>query len=169
MSRKGFTITELIITITIMAILIVFSFINLESSQVNSRDVERSSDVDTIALQLETYYRSGSNGSSSGKYPSTQFISNGLSYIEQLLRDVDPKSLTAPGITDPTQTFIAATNSTQTTGGVTPQPTINQYVYQPIQNNGTLCTLESQECRKFNIYYRTEADSVVHMIMSKNQ
>ena len=81
---------------------------------------------------------------------------------------VDTDSITAPGITDPSQTFISATNNVQTTTGVNPQPTIDQYVYQPLQSDGTLCTLESQECRRFNLYYRLEADNTVYMVTGKN-
>lgn len=88
---------------------------------------------------------------------------------QKMLNNIDIKSITAPGVTDITQTFIPATNNVQTTSGVLPQPTINQYIYQPLQSDGTLCTSEYQECRKFNLYYRTEADNVVHMVVSKNQ
>jgi hypothetical protein len=88
--------------------------------------------------------------------------------IQHTLRDISIDSITAPGITDPSQTFISATNNVQITTGVTPQPTIDQYVYQPLQSDGTLCTLESQECRKFNLYYRLEADNTVYMVTGKN-
>lgn len=170
MKQRGFTITELVIAITIMAVLIVLSFLNLESSQTRSRDAERSADIETIALNLDTYYKSGIDGNSSpGKYPSTQLISNGITFTKQLLRDIDDKTLTAPGITDPVQTFTAATNNKQNIIDILPLPTINQYVYQPIQSDGSLCSLETQECRKFNLYYRTEADNVVHIVTSKNQ
>lgn len=175
MDRKGFTIMELIIGITIMAILIVLSFVNLESSQVSSRDAERSVDIETITLHLDSYYRSGTDGNTvMGKYPSVQLTTT-IGSIEQHLRDIDPKSFTAPGLPIPSNTsvasdtFIAASNAVQTVGGVLPQPTINQYVYQPIQSDGTLCTLDTQECRKFNIYYRSEADNVIHIVASKNQ
>lgn len=169
MNRNGFTVIELIIAITIMAVLIIFSFINLESSQVSARDAERATDVETLALQLDNYYKSGTDGVTAiGEYPATQEFDS-VSEIKFALRDIDNKTLTAPGITDPASTIVVATNNTQTTAGVSPQPTISTYVYQPIQSDGSLCTLSSQECRKFNLYYKTEADSIVHQVTGKNQ
>lgn len=100
-----------------------------------------------------------------GSYPSRSLASSGQ--IDVYLRDADLKSFTAPGQTDPYVTFVAATNATQTTAGVLPQPTINQYVYQPIDTAGALCG--STDCRKYNIYYRLEGDNTVHMVTSKNQ
>jgi prepilin-type N-terminal cleavage/methylation domain-containing protein len=114
--------------------------------------------------EVSTLYSSG-NGL---QYP---FVGESLTLesIRQTLRDIDSKSLLAPGMSDVAQTFTMATNNNQTTAGVLPQPTINQYIYQPIQSNGSLCTLESQECRKFNLYYRLESDNSIRMITSRNQ
>jgi prepilin-type N-terminal cleavage/methylation domain-containing protein len=169
MNRRGFTIVELIIVITIMGILLVLGVANLRSSQAGGRDSERKTDVETIASYLDSYYKTGSDFALvAGSYPSTLLTSSGVEYMEAALSDIDVSSLEAPGITDPTQTFVSATNNVQVTTGVTPQPTINQYVYQPIKSDGTLCT-GSDECRKFNIYWRSEADNNVYIVTSKNQ
>ncbi len=103
----------------------------------------------------------------SNTYPSTSLTTN-LSSMTAALRDIDTDSLMAPGINDPTQTFISATNATQTIAGVLPQPTINQYVYQPLDIYGLLCN-GSTECTKFNLYYRTEVDNTVQMVSSVDQ
>jgi len=172
MNHRGFTIVELIVIITAMSIILILGVVNLASSQASARDSERKTDVETIAMHLDTYYKSGDDNSTTiGRYPST-FLVKDLITMKSMLRDIDIKSITAPNAASPTVTFIASTNAgviTQTTAAVTPQPATNQYVYQPIQSNGTLCTLESQDCRKFNIYYRTEVDNVVNMITSRNQ
>jgi len=169
--RRGFTVVELVVTITIMAILLTLSVVNMRSSQANSRDAERKADIETVAMHLETYYSSGTDGQSATyEYPSTELASNGSSYMTQILRDINLESLKAPGIDDPTVTFIPAINSVQTTAGVLPQPSINQYIYQPISSTGALCEASTvEECRKFNLYYRTEVDDIVHMMTSKNQ
>jgi prepilin-type N-terminal cleavage/methylation domain-containing protein len=170
MRRRGFTIIELIITITIMGILMILAVVNITSSQLSARDDKRVGDVQAIASNLESYYIGDGNASSPGTYPGTGDVSDvSNATIPNVLPDIDPKSLQAPGVSGTTKSFISATNTVQTTAGVAPQPTISQYVYQPIQSSGALCTVYTQGCRKFNIYYRTEADNTVHMITSKNQ
>jgi len=164
MKRQGFTIIELVVIIAVMGILLVLGVVNLSGSQASSRDAERKTDIETIATHLETYYTSGNDDSVNvGRYPST-----GLPTQETLvLRDIDPQSYMAPGMT--TTSLIAATNNIQTTAGVLPQPTINQYVYQPLQQDGTLCTTGAQQCQKFNLFYRLETDNTVYMLTSRNQ
>lgn len=164
MNHRGFTIVELLIVIAIMSTLTVLSVVNLRGSQINARDAERKADVEAIATQLETYYTSGTDSAAAtGDYPPTAVTAT-LSSMKQALRDINNQSLTAPGATSPTQTFVSADNTNA------PSANINHYVYQPLQGDGiTLCTQDSQECRKFNLYYTTEADNTVHMITSKNQ
>lgn len=164
MNRRGFTIVELTIVIAIMGILLVLAVVNLRGTQANARDDERKADVEAIALNLEAFYSSGNGtGNAIGRYPSTGLIGN----EQTTLRDIDPRSLATPGNT--TSSVVATTNDTQTTAGVTPQPTINTYVYQPIQTSGVRCTGGAQECRKFNLYYKMETTGAVMMVMSKNQ
>jgi len=165
MSRRGFTIVELIITISIMAILLTLGTISLSGSQANARDSERKTDIENITLHIETYYKSGLNGNYEvGRYPSTNFVGQETTTA---IPDIDPKSLIAPG--QSSSSFIAATNNVQTTDGISPQPTINQYVYQPLQQSGDLCTTGAQQCQKFNLYYRLETDNTIYVTTSKNQ
>ncbi len=110
---------------------------------------------------------------SNGTFTVTAFTSYS---IQSILRDLDNTSITAPGITNWNQTFIAANDTSpsgqiqpKTTATISPQPSINQYVYQPLQSDGSLCTFESQECRKFNLYYKLETDNTIYMVTSKNQ
>ena len=53
MLRRGFTIVELIITITIMGILLVLAVVNVSGTQAQARDDERKADVESISLNLE--------------------------------------------------------------------------------------------------------------------
>lgn len=171
MNRRGFTIVELIIVITIMAILLVLAVVNLRSTQVNARDDERKSDIDSLAMHLEVMYNTGKGVAEVGRYTSTGgYTTWTITNVQDNLRDIDPKSVMAPGFSDPVLTsFNAATNNDQTTSGVLPQPTISQYVYQPLQQDGTLCTTGSQQCQKFNLFYRLETDNTVYVKTSKNQ
>jgi prepilin-type N-terminal cleavage/methylation domain-containing protein len=170
MYRRGFTIVELIIVITIMGILLTLGVVNLRGSQIGARDSERVSDVENISLALEDFYRNGNDSVSNGSYAGTSTSSATNATIVTTLRDIDIKIILAPGVTDEsTKSLISATNTTQTTVGVTPQPEIDQYVYQPLLSTGALCTSSTLGCRKFNIFYRLESDNTVYMVTSKNQ
>ena len=171
MNRRGFTIVELMIVIVIMGALLILGVANLRGSQISARDSERKTDIENIAMHLETYYESGSDyTASTGQYPSTlvTLVSSGTAYVRTALRDIDPVSITAPEVDDSTTTFIAATDSTVLTSA-SAHPTIGEYDYQPIKSDGTLCTLLTDECRKFNLYYRLESDNIVYMVTSKHQ
>lgn len=173
MYRRGFTIVELVIVITIMGILLVLGVVNLRSTQANARDDERKTDIESLALQLESFYTSGNDDSTTfGRYPSTGII--GMETT--ILRDIDPKTLRTPGAS--AVSLVAATNATQTPTGVTPSATTSTYIYQPLQSNGALCTSGAQECRKFNLFYRLEVAAISDscpspglacMVTSKNQ
>ena len=173
MTRRGFTIVELIITITIMGILLTLAVVNVNSTQMKARDNERKADIEAITGHLETFYKVGIDSSTSYyRYPTTTNLINGSSTtgITTYLRDADLKSFTAPTSADAVTSFIAATNNTQTAAGVTPQPAVGQYVYQPILASGALCTGSvGTDCRKYNLYYKLESDNVVYMVTSKNQ
>lgn len=167
MTQRGFTIVELIITITIMGILMILAVVSVNSTQVRARDDERKADISAISDSLEIYYRVGDDSSTQyNRYPTTGLAASEAT-IRQQLRDANINSFLPPGQTTTTGTFVAATNAIQTTAGVLPQPTISQYVYQPLTGAGVLCG--SGECRKYNLYYRTETDNTVQMISSKNQ
>lgn len=172
MVKRGFTMVEIVIVIAVMGVLLTLAVASISTAQANSRDAERKADVDALSSNLEAFYRSGSTGAgSAGRYPSTVITSNEAT-LRSLLRDIDVKAVTAPNATSVTTSFIAATNEIQTVSSVNPQPTVGQYVYQPLQVNGTgwsLCTAETQECRKYNIYYRLETNGSVQIVTSKNQ
>lgn len=178
MIRRGFTVVELVITITVMGILLTLAVVNLTSTQANGRDSERKGDTESIAYNLESYYNNqgedgaGNLAGSGGTYPGTTSISNDTTFAT-VVPDIDPKSVRAPGIDiSSAKSLVVATNATQTATGVLPQPTKanDVYVYQPITATGTLCTNSATtECRKFNLYYFQESSGSVQMVMSKNQ
>lgn len=170
MVKRGFTIVELIIVITIMGILLVLGVVNLNGSQADARDAERKSDVETIATALESVYSgyTSANGSQkAGQYPSTADL---LPNPTNILKDIDPKALQPPS-TSAVSALITAT----TTSTITPVATLSKdkYIYQPLYYNSTtstwyICNL-TQECRKFNIYCVLENGSLCPLITSKHQ
>lgn len=166
----GFTVVEIIITMTIMVILLTLGVANLRGTEITGRDEKRKTDTNTTALFLETLYNNGTaaNPEYKGAYPPTTAVSTAAN-ITTWFADFDLKNLRAPGVSAPTFSITPATNGTQTTAGVTPQPTISSYVYQPIDSNGGLCATLGA-CRKFNLYYLPEkSGSVVQMLTSRNQ
>ena len=172
MKQRGFTLLELVITITIMAILLTLAVANINSNLRSQRDSERVSDIATIANNLETYYKTGINGGGTlivGRYPSTGLLVGGETVLRKNLPRMDIESAIAPGAANVVVSFILATNAVETATGVLPQPTKSEYIYQPIYLNGTLCTTGAQECRRFNLFYRTESDNTVKKMTSRHQ
>lgn len=174
MMRRGFTIVELIITITIMGILLTLAVVNLGSTQANARDSERKGDVEALALNLENYYNNQDPNiaNSGGSYLGSSFLND--SQIKTYLPDLDMKNVHAPGVdVSAPISAVPAQNNTTTTAGVLPQPSKSNdvYVYQPLTADGNLCTDPSVtgDCRRFNIYYYQETDNSVQMVTSKHQ
>ncbi|HEY8886049.1 MAG TPA: type II secretion system protein [Candidatus Microsaccharimonas sp.] len=174
MTRRGFTIVELIITITIMGILLTLAVVNVGTTQAKARDDARKSDIESIASNLESFYISGTDNSTNfARYPSLG-LTGPAANITTNLRDANLNSFLPPGTTDVSLTFLPSTNtgtlpSIQTTAGVLPQPTKDQYVYQPIKTDGSVCLAGDIDCRKYNLFYRLETDNTVYKWTSKNQ
>lgn len=167
MNRRGFTVVELIIVITIMAILLILAVVNLRSSQVSARDDERRADTESIATTLETFYDTTYNGRR-GFYPgTTNLTGTSDTYVANFFSDhTTPAALHAPDVDiNGPISIVAATNATQTTTGVTPQPTISTYVYQPLTADNRLCTNSNAaipldaDCKKYNIFFKLENPS----------
>lgn len=175
MIRRGFTVVELVITITIMGILLTLAVVNLNATQANARDVERKGDAESIATHMENYYRNQNPDlayGGGGTYLGTTHLND--NDLKLRLPDLDLKSTRSPGndVEDPTN-LVAATNAITTETGIAPLPssTNDVYVYQPLTANGGLCALplEGAECRRFNLYYYQETSDTVVKIMSKHQ
>lgn len=183
MKQSGFTVIELVITITIMGILMTLGVAGFVNSLANSRDAERKADVEAIAVHLENFYKYGADNSigdnssevnkALGQYPSTAMSG----FEKVVMRDIDPKSLRSPGVD--VNSAVSLNYADYTGVPDTTQITTSDYVYQPIKLDGDLCNTSTDECRKFNLYYMTETDTSANnpncntdkicMIESKNQ
>jgi prepilin-type N-terminal cleavage/methylation domain-containing protein len=165
MVKRGFTIVEMIVVITIIGILLILGVVNMTSTQANARNSERKSDIETIATALESVYRSGytniAGSQKIGQYPSTLDIADPT----KILKDIDTNALKAP---DTSSISLMAATDTSTT---LPRATISkdQYIYQPLTKDGLLCDDGSKECRKFNIYCVLENGTLCPLITSKHQ
>lgn len=155
MKHRGFSIVEVAIVITILGILIGLGTVNLNSSRSKARDNERKDDLDTIALHLESYY------DREGKYPDVATIEGNE---QPTLRDIDPKSLRAPGKSE--TTMLYSTTSV-------PDPTVDKdsYLYKPLyldEDESTNCLETDDECRRFILKVKLE-DGSTYSVESKNQ
>ncbi len=169
MHARGFTIIELIITVAILGILMVLAVVNITASQVKSRDDERRADIEAIGLSLESYYTLGVEGATEyGRYPDTS-VTDSETDIQTAFPNANLDSFKAPAVTAATSTFVPAVNADEKVDGVSPQPTTDEYVYQPLSAAGTLCTSSATECVKYNLFYQLEGDATVYRYESKNQ
>lgn len=166
--NAGFTLVELLITMTIMTILLVLVVVSLRSNEANARDEERKTDVTILAQQLENYYEAAVDSGDAGTYPSTIAVDT-ESEVKGILPDLDPKALRAPDVADSSaMSFTVATSSSSTQS-----PTISSYIYQPLRSDGSLCNTNDEgaasECRKFILYYTLENVAGTQTVKSKHQ
>ena len=174
MKRGGFSLIEIVITITILTILVALAIVSMNASQIESRDAERRSDVEAIAMQFEMYYQNASPDQlmSGGSYPGQGYV-NESELKSTIAPEADPQIFRAPGIKNNKPiSIVGATNASESTTFVSPQPTPTTYVYQAISANGTsLChdPFISEPCRRFNLYYFQEKDGTIQRVRSKNQ
>lgn len=179
--RRGFTIIELVVTITVMTILMVLVTIRLVFTEQAGRDQKRAIDTVAIAKGLELYYQNGVSDLSipRGYYPGSTQVQTAKTTSPpflNFLEGVSKASFEAPdktGISFSTDTsgvpVVGANtdgsyNDTQLNALLTNIP----YLYQPLKRDNTLCSTYT-DCVKFNLYYQTESDKVNHKITSRNQ
>jgi prepilin-type N-terminal cleavage/methylation domain-containing protein len=185
--RRGFTIVEIIVVLTAMAILLTLGTVGLQGVLANGRDSERAADINTIARGLEERYLRGNAyinaGPAKGSYPSinemrhmdgntvsgytpTQ-VSGG--YLTKGLPGTSLSSFTNPGGTK--AWTLICTSSCAAAGNSTQIPTAfgggDKYVYEPVSADGSVCL--SSNCTSFNLYWKKEVDSSLVTVKSKHR
>lgn len=159
--HAGFTIVEIVIALTIMAILVSLAAVNMRSSLLQANDQERITDISNIMLYQDSYY----DKNNSSYFPTTSASS---AQIDTWYADIDRGNLRSPGTAAPGYSLVPAINANQTTAGVRPIPTRTTYVYQPLDSSNALCTAVPN-CRKFNMFYVSDVDGSIQKMTSKNQ
>ena len=151
--EAGFTIVELMVVVIVLTILLVVVGRSSYGYQASSRDRERANDIDAISRSLEQYYRTQSVATGA-TYPSSTITPAGIASI---VGDVD--IVAAPD--EPTNSVVVATS------GATQTPTVSQYLYQPLNVDGTICT--ASPCPRYKLYSRLEESSEILTINSLRQ
>lgn len=180
---RGFTLIELMITVTIMIVLMALAIVNLLTSQIDTRDQERRTDIGTIARGLEVYYVSGNPYTNipKGYYPGGQEVTTAIATtppFNNFLEGVGQTSFQAPNeaVTD---SFGVDANYATSAPGSNPDGSYSDsqartllaskpYLYQPLTRTNVFCA-SYVNCVKFNLYYLTERNNTVNVVRSKNQ
>ena len=185
--RAGFTMIELLITLTVMVILIVLAVVSLRSTQANARDEERKTDVENIARGLELRYVNGNPKVTApsyvqkGSYPGVNEMLHAMGwnrvdfvptqivggYLTDLMPDTSPANFIPPNGGSFDISCVWACQPAETQSVIDSVTTPSKYVYEPIDAAGNVCS--NGDCVRFNLYYRTEKDNVIHKIKSKRQ
>ena len=141
----GYTVVEVVVIIVVISILIGIVVNSSLGYQVRARDSERVSDADVITRSLERYYRTQAVAIGP-TYPASSITPTAFATIVN-----NNDAVVAPGQTT-NSVVIAANNNAQT-------PTKDQYMYQPLQVNGSLCT--ATPCARYKVYYLLEDTNTV--------
>ena len=183
--RRGFTIVEMVVTLTIMAILLTLTVVMLSNSQVNARNAKRKADVEAISRGLEVRYKQGnpratesSGMTKPGQYPGinewfhVEGWDKGAGWSPTVISggyraDEYPGTSTsnfAPPTSDKGSGFniiCVASSCTAPAGNATMIANAmgannDNYVYEPVDSSGNPCS--NGGCVAFNLYYHLEGD-----------
>ena len=162
--RKGFTVIELVIAMTVVIVLLGLGTVGFRSSRAHYRDREREADVQAIAAYLEQIYpkeiknASGKVIKSAGSYPALrEETTDTTADMELIFADLDPESLTPPGVTPrrnvpstplggsyiPSQPALTCANANYYFCYDRPNDivgSISEYIYAPGPSSNDICT-----------------------------
>lgn len=191
MNRRGFSVVELAIVIALIGILSLLLFASLRSSQVSARDDERRAKAEIIANSLESLHKAGnpSQNQTPGLYPNIATINAAISssQLTSLLPNIDDSTVTFSWSSDSSvklKTIVPSSglsnrNNTENMSIIEPLVALDQFAYEPLRHvtsgsttdndQWAYCQLSTHDCRRFNLYYRTEADDAVQVIRSVQQ
>lgn len=140
-TTSGFTIIELIVVVTVIAILTALGVYSFGRVQSNSRDSQRSSKIILVSGALEKYYNA------KGEYPSCADMAQPIDTIStSILIGLRADAMTTP--TDPIGTNSILTNCADIPTGYTS----DKFAYIGINNTNCL----TSPCFKWTLKYREE-------------
>lgn len=143
--NRGFTIIELTLVIVVIGILVGVAFDSMVGYQSSARDKERASDISLIAESLERYYRTHAVAIGA-TYPSS---STSPSNFATIVNNID--AVTAPSKASNSITIATSANDQS--------PAVNEYIYQPLNIDASLC--DTAPCVRYKLFYKLEATGAV--------
>lgn len=184
---RGFTVVEVLVVLVLIGILLALALVKLSSSQVGARDDTTRMNAETIARGIEEYFKLGNPNYSiaSGRYPSVdEFRHAAGEDVPSIGSQVTGGYLDTwlSGAKLPTTSKLRII----TTTGQQPENSVNisdstpaeVVTYEPLMfvpagggnpDRFDFCMTKTDECVKFNIYYRSESDNAIHTIRSEHQ
>src|SRR5579863_10379716 len=116
LSRRGFTIVELLIVIVVIGILALLVITTYSGIQAKARNAKRQTDIQSLQTQLEAFF------SQNSYYPSLTDM-NSSSWRTTNMKSLDPNALIDPSNATQSNTLVSA-------------PAAKSYAYKVTQSDG---------------------------------
>lgn len=156
MYRRAFTIVELVVVISVIAILSAITVVGIARYQADGRDAQRVANVTSIAEALEKYY------DEHGEYPSCSSLTGSADTITGAggaLQGLSADALKAPQATAGTLNSIQCTDLLTNSSG-------DYFAY--VGDGSSDCS-GSSSCLQFVLKYRDEATGSIKTMTSRRQ
>lgn len=151
-SKRGFTLVEVVVVIAVIAILATLATVGFNRYLEDGRDNRRIANVTVISEALEKYY------DQNGEYPSCASITAPSSTVSSsVLNGIDQAALLVPGADNSTTNSIRC-GTTLTMAG--------QDFIEYVGDGSTSCT-GSGSCLSYTLRYRSEGDGEVKEVDSR--
>lgn len=153
-TRSGFTIVELLVTISVLVVVLGITVLYYSSQQVLTRDSVRNTQTTVLAEALEQYYEQNN------EYPSVASLANrDVSAVKTKLGLIDESVLKFPG--SESVTFPIVSNATG--------PSTQRLVYTGVPSGAQCQTQVDGYCESFRLTYLSEADGTAVNVDSRQK
>lgn len=168
--RLGFTVVEVIVVVTMIAILAGVGAVTYTGVQRQAREDERIADMEVMASYLETYYEE------KGNYPSLLTFYYGAESGDPNKTFVQKFDVPRSALIDPADQDAAAPHYSYrgpgTAAGSYLQaatwPSSGIYTFLPYKSDGTVCTTPNDNwapqttdpCTKYTLFYKDDAGTL---------